>query len=533
MKKYLFLAVAALGFAACAEKDNGPVHSGELEQSYVAITLAADDMTTKANDGKYDVGRDEERTVHSAYVLFFRDGKPFYVSFDGTTSTNGGPNNYLKVNLENAEEQNGMNNISDIKNSVLVLQNYKGEYPNQILALINWTPTLSEYTLAGLKGNTPLPGSDEKGYLMSNSVYVDEADQVIDATPLTIDQIFKNGDDALNNPVTINVERVAAKVQLANDADNLVFDIDRTVKDKDGNDINVYAKILDWELYNNIDRSYLVKNLDGYKTWTGEGFGFTNWNDSDWSRSYWATSLGAEKLNKTFTWANTEMTPYVYVGENTNSWTEENDTRTKIIIKAQLVKDDDNNTPVEVVNWYGKDYVTEEVLLTVVANTLNNKYFYSTDGELFTGIKPSDLKCVARDEEAENAYEVYFQLSSTDNESWYQYENGNYVAISTTDLNEDLAKVQPALVYKNGMTYYYTDIKHLGKPGTTTEFGIVRNHVYSVNITKIEGYGTPVYNETTDFITPEKPEEIKTFVSAQINILSWRLVEHDYILGGE
>ena len=47
MIKYLFLAVAALGFAACAEKDvNGPVQNGELEQSYVAITLAADGMTT-------------------------------------------------------------------------------------------------------------------------------------------------------------------------------------------------------------------------------------------------------------------------------------------------------------------------------------------------------------------------------------------------------------------------------------------------------------------------------------------------------
>ena len=77
MKKYLFLAVAALGFAACAEKDNGPVENGELEKSYVAVTLAAEDLNTKADDGKYAEGLAEERAVKSAYVLFFRDGKPF------------------------------------------------------------------------------------------------------------------------------------------------------------------------------------------------------------------------------------------------------------------------------------------------------------------------------------------------------------------------------------------------------------------------------------------------------------------------
>jgi hypothetical protein len=80
------------------------------------------------------------------------------------------------------------------------------------------------------------------------------------------------------------------------------------------------------------------------------------------------------------------------------------------------------------------------------------------------------------------------------------------------------------------MTYYWTDIKHLGAQGKTAEYGVVRNHVYKVNITDITVYGTPVYDGTSDFINLEKPEDITTYVSAQINILSWRLVEHNYEL---
>ena len=57
MRKFLALALAAFAFAACSEKDDHNVNgtqNGELEQSYVSITLAADDMDTRAADGVYE-----------------------------------------------------------------------------------------------------------------------------------------------------------------------------------------------------------------------------------------------------------------------------------------------------------------------------------------------------------------------------------------------------------------------------------------------------------------------------------------------
>ena len=517
MKKYLFISLAALGFAACAEngEQNAPIQNGELEKSYVAITLAAEDIT-RADDGEYEEGLDEERAVKSAYVFFFQDGAAFPVAFDGTTSTNAGPNNYLKVELNG--NTGDMPNVSDVKDAVLVLQNYKGEYPNKIVAVLNWAPTKSSYTLSELKTQISALQGVDNGFVMSNAVYADKAGQTIDAVDLTIDNIAKTADEALANPVTIHVERVAAKVTFSAE-DNGKFYIEKEIEGK-----KVYAQVKGFELYNDYQESWLIKRID--PTWE---VGF-NWNDYNFFRSYWAQSLGKDFDENTFAWTtdNTEMGGYVYCGENTRAWTEAADVRTKVVVKAQLV--DAEGNPFEVVNWYGKDYIGEGDLLTVVANTLKNTYF-SGDGSTFTGLTPEDIKCVDRLVTDAKAYEVYFQLSEAGAaKTWYKYEGGNYNAIDNDALNAALAEVQPALVYNDGMTYYWLDIKHLGAADSTAEYGIVRNHVYKVNITDITGYGTPVYDGTSDFINLEKPEDIVTYVSAQINILSWRVVENDYDL---
>ena len=520
MKKYLFIALAALGFAACAEngEQNAPVQKGELEQSYVAITLAADDIT-RANDGVYEEGRDEERAVKCAHIFFFQNGKAFPVEFDGTTTNHAGPHNYIKIALEGS--QDGMNNVSDIKDKVLVIQNYKGEYPNQMVAVLNWNPTQSNYTLDELKKEIVGLGNDAQGYIMSNAVYAANANEAAEAAIITEANIGKSADEALANPVTIHVERVAAKVVYTAKNDGK-FDTGKEI-----NGVKIYAQIESFELYNDYETSYLIKRIN--PAWDTNVIGF-NWNDANWFRSYWATSLDSAFPENAFNWNddNTKLNEWNYLGENTRAWDENADVRTKVVVKAKLVNEAGN--AVEVVNWYGKDYVGEEELKIVVANTLKNTYF-SGDGSSFTGLTPADIQCVARIPEAKNAYEVYFQLSTDGaGKTWYKYEGGSYNQITVDALNTELVDVQPALVYNDGMTYYWLDIKHLGQEGKTAEYGIVRNHVYKVNITDIQGYGTPIYDPTEDFINLEKPEDIVTYVSADIRILSWRVVNGDYNL---
>jgi hypothetical protein len=527
MKRFLVLALAAFAFAACSEKEetgNQPAQNAELEQSYVAVTFTADDVT-RADDGKYEEGRDEERAVKSAYVFFFEDGEAFPVAFDGTASENLGQQNYIEVKLTGEKED--MDNVSDVKDAVLVLQKYKGEYPNQVVAVLNWTPTATSYRLSDLQAAISQLGDDANGYVMSNAVYANRNKEVVDAVALTAANIAKNEEMALANPITIHVERVAAKVEFTS-VENGKFKVGKVEDTVDNTETTVYAQIKGFELYNDYQTSYLIKRIN--PNWADDAnFGFTNWNDVDWFRSYWATSLDSKFPNNSFDWNNnvTKLDGYVYCGENTREWSLADDVRTKVIVKAQLVNE--KGESVEVVNWWGKDYVGEGNLLKVVANTLKNTYFTSEDGANFVGLTDKDIKCVVRGPQSTNAYEVYFVISdSSKPKTWYKYENGKYTEIKLEDLNKELSAVQPARVYKEGMTYYWLDIKHLGKEGSTTEYGVVRNHVYQVNITDIKGYGTPVYDGNIDFVTPEKPVDINSFVAAQINILSWRVVANDY-----
>ena len=116
MKKYLFIALAALGFAACAEKaeTNVPVNNGEKEQSYVAVTFTANDVT-RADE--YAEGTAEERAVKSAYVFFFQNGNAFTVA---NKASHPGDVNFVNVASEINEGGNGqaLDNVSDRKSVV-------------------------------------------------------------------------------------------------------------------------------------------------------------------------------------------------------------------------------------------------------------------------------------------------------------------------------------------------------------------------------------------------------------------------------
>ncbi|MBQ2398551.1 MAG: Mfa1 fimbrilin C-terminal domain-containing protein, partial [Muribaculaceae bacterium] len=79
----------------------------------------------------------------------------------------------------------------------------------------------------------------------------------------------------------------------------------------------------------------------------------------------------------------------------------------------------------------------------------------------------------------------------------------------------------------NGKAYYIVDIEHLG---TNHIKGVVRNHSYVITVEGISGLGTPVYDPNTVVTEPVKPEETTSYVSARINVLSWKIVNQNVVL---
>lgn len=135
------------------------------------------------------------------------------------------------------------------------------------------------------------------------------------------------------------------------------------------------------------------------------------------------------------------------------------------------------------------------------------------------------------------------------------YASGNsYVPVTTdnlTDVNKIISQnVGYADYYNQASAYFNIPIKHLGwyrkgnlnrtgktENGATTytdnttinwnnvmvgDFGLVRNHVYSINVTTIKGLGTAIADPDDPTVPPAETTDY--FVAYRLNILNWAIV---------
>lgn len=503
--KYFLLGLAALGFAACSEPIDdasqiNPIGGGT--KGYMAIDLKSSDDVVRAANATYEDGTAAEQAISCATFYFFdQAGKAFNVNSSGNYV-------YVPVVTDNGGETEP--NIESMTDPVLVIEKYKGKFPSSVVAVLNYEGSESK-SLDDLKNNMTSVGRTEQyGFIMTNSVYKNAAGKEVDATPLTIDHFHTTPDKAKKNPVTIYVERMTAKVSVATKEEK--FDTDVEFENAP-----VYAKILGWKLVSNQTESYFVKTID--PLWTDEELGFP-WNDAPYYRSYWTKKCVAATATNKFAYndlANSVGTTIEYTGEQVN-------TRTKYVVKAQLQKA--NGDALEIAQWYGTNYAGEENLLKAVVATLQNKFMHN-NGDTYNSIEHTQLQCVAGMTDAKS-YEVKFQLATgIETTNWFSFDGSTYTPI---DINAELAKLEPAKIWNDGMTYYYADIKHLAEEeGKIGEYGVVRNHSYKVNIVDVNGWGTPVYDPRQE-VVPVKPTDKETYIAAEINVLSWRVVSQDVTL---
>lgn len=165
-----------------------------------------------------------------------------------------------------------------------------------------------------------------------------------------------------------------------------------------------------------------------------------------------------------------------------------------------------------------------------VANNFADYYIKKNDGTR-TKLQPSDIEFTTKADGIKD-YQVVATLRTLATDETLQKKTGaTEEASSYTDVNkDDLQKsmnAEPAQIRKDGMAYYFIPIRHLGTDETKVGYyGIVRNHVYSINIQNMYGFGTPVYDPDKT-IDPTIPSNDATYLAARINVLSWRVVKNN------
>lgn len=556
-RNFLFMSVlASLLVAGCSQDEIAPneedVGKGEANTSYLAVNLVSSDvMGTRAADGYEDGSELENFVTNVRFYFFTENGAVANVKLKGTSYVN-----YYDWTPSqedgNKDQSSGTINTDDIESKLkatIVISTKNGDkLPQKIAAVLNPTGLDdNSKSLSALKEVTAdyaASGLIQKGkFVMFNSVYGNENKTAeICAVPITSENLKKTEAEAKTNPVTIYVERSVAKVEVA--LGNSVKDAGTgklALKDKDGNDLKVegeqvYLQLGNWGLTAVTTNGRLVKkiNLTG---WTSDW-----WNGTH--RSFWAmNSSTATNDYDTYNNIITSMNVALYTNENAAAYVNASDQtfeieKTKVILKGTLCKSD--GTPFTIVRHVGTHFADsysetpseslpnlKKSILDQLEITGNN--YYCKEGNAFKKIAVSDLQIVTpeleEEENSENNCYVYAQLTdAAAARDWYtsQEETAQPLNNAATVINGSLkTQVDKALVWKSGMTYYYYPIKHLGN---TT--GVVRNHWYKTTVTKIVGLGTPVYNPD-EKIYPEKPDPNEHYIAAEINILSWRIVNSD------
>lgn len=575
-----FLGLALVGAILTGCEKDPQTQTGEFDTtSYMSVSIAQAGGTRATTDGGFIDGTGNEILIKVIDFYFYKEnGEPF--SFTAANMGEGNTpylSNLYTYNTDSSiptkDKVDSPNNIDEVTDATLVINHNKGNIPTYMIAVINSTTKYDNKDLAEVKKAVVSDnGVNEDGtHIMTNSVYkgaegykgADDTRLVME-TPIAVENLAITEDKAKAAPVKIYVERTAARVSfdVKKASGTPVVDVTQvpvkgddnnnySLKYADGTSVDVYAKIEGWNIVTYAKKGTLAKTID--PSWADDKFKGFNWNQAALYRSYWAQATKADAdLVKEFTWKGLGNTigSVDYCLENTTALPDANSllveadgstsedldiTRTnvtKVVIAATLVNNVGN--ALNIYNWFGSNYKTEEELLTAVAQSLRNKLVLNG-----TPIAASDIQLVenvnANMKEVkvgetyiseQYSYEVYFDLKTTG--EWKDPE-GNVV-----DASAILKAIRNAKVWKDGMAYYIVNIEHLGNNTDDYKegyYGIVRNHAYEITFSGIKGLGTPVYSATTEYPEPVTPDFTDSYVAAEINILSWHLVQQDVILG--
>jgi len=582
MKKlFIMPLLAALTLVGCKKDDAEGLGNGDTETHYLAVSIVSTPSEgtrageeDRATEKDYVDGTGKENEVTSVRFYFFNSANNAVAVKKGSTV------NYYDWYNPDVETGKEPDNVEKILKAVLLVETNKGDQlPASIVAVVNPNREnlgSSSLSFSALTQKTDdyaklvnVENVDDQSFVMSNSVYLSTSGSVIKATAVDKSSYQKTSKDATEHPVVIYVERNVAKVRMTSslklaDADKGLI----KVTDKDGNAITivepdatveggttgdpavkavgkqVYVKLNGWNLTATLDKGLLVKQLKS--SWLNQDI-FENqmsWNVPARYRSFWADQCpGAVNRYDNFTNAskyNFIDNNYAYCNENAEISGVNSIKKTKVIFPATLC--DENGNPLTICEYLGARFIDndsfehlKDQILNMLRSDQGHSHYKKTTGttsegteEVYTEISREDIEfqtATAAGEVGEGdagRYYVFAHLTDEAAKATWHTSNveGNTNTTNADEINNHLKDMQHAKIWKSGKTYYYIDIEHFG-----SKTGVVRNHIYNMDLTALYGIGTPVY-DPDETIYPEKPVDEDTYIAAQIKILSWRVVNN-------
>ena len=552
---YSLALAGALMLGACSSSDDLKDGGANVnDKAYLAIRInnVGSVAGSRAADD-YSNGTVDENHIESVRFYFFNsDGTPYILKENGQST---GKNWLEKTDGLNTENKNEPN-VSMISNPLLVIEGNTGASPAVMIAVINPNSLDGDQLGNGAKTLDDVKRSsiysqfhtaDNKNFVMSNSVYV--ANGVEKCASIVIGHVANDAETAKGKPVDLYVERVVAKVQPTIDATYTATD-GRQWKKIEGKDAmkvgvygtnDIYAVVDGWGVADENGKAELVKQVN--TAWNDANLGINIWTTPDYHRCFWTSSVafaagstaeGNAPVNHSYKdYAGRSLTNCAYTLPNAPTSVNEDPYAsylTKMVLATHLVyKDGADYKKAEICQYRGQEYLHIADVKTEVANNFAD--YYIKKGDTRTKLQPSDIDFTAEVTGIKD-YEVVATLRNLDPDETLQKKVGttedasSFTDVSKADL-QNLMNAEPAQIRKDGMSYYYVPIRHLGTdPKKVGYYGIVRNHVYSINIQNMFGFGTPVYDPEKD-IDPTIPSNKATYLAARINVLSWRVVKYD------
>ena len=519
-RNFLWGLLACAAFSACSSDEVDNNTKEFKDKAYMRVQIAmAGNPSSRGIGGDYQYGTNDEQKINDITFFFYDSSDKFVTQGEAINSTNLTSNQTSKEYWE-----------AETAPIISLKLDVSQPFPTQVGAYVNIGTSnvnfdeVSSRTLQsdGLKIAESTTLNPEK-FVMTSSTYLN-GNVVVCSTPVYPKNFHETEQAAKDDTelVTIYVERLPAKVAVTQD-DNI--DVD-DIEDASGNFLKF--EITGFVLNGLNEGSYLQKQVED--TWS---FGQW-WNEENEFRCFWAKDMNYEvnssspslkffamkdlEINETekYCYENTLALPLTY-DSNKNLFA--NATHVLLFGKYKIKKAGESNFTELNESFYmyaGTAYLGND-LLALWANAVTDVY---SDEEHTTNATEDSYELVT-DGTLDG---VTLALKS----GTYFDSAGNEIEVNSK--NVSLKQIYTATGYMNAVGYFPILIEHLGEGSDpdvyeTSELGVVRNHIYNIEIQSIKSLAEGIYNENKEIIPDSS---IKTYyLASKLRILSWKTVSQE------